>query len=288
MPKRPEFHFKLDQKYIVPLSIALVILVSMLVSGYFIYQYFSLKNSLISGQTASAAEVKALVEKVGRIYELPKGEVPTVATVTDPIQLKSQPFFERAKVGDKVLVYLNARRGILYRPDSNKIINVSPININRQAVSPTPNQFQHAQDETLRPGSGQAGLVAGQQTKVVRVALYNGTSTSGIATLFEKDLKEKVTDVQFNVVSKSNANQGNYKLTKVIDLKGNLDEQVLKIAAALNGENARLPEGEKRPAEDVDILIIIGNDYTKTAAPTSAPEQPPAVEEVTPQEPAGP
>lgn len=261
MPKRPDI--KLDQKYIVPLSMALVVIVALIVSGFFIFQYFSLKNSLISGKTASAAEVKELVEKVGRLMELPKGETPTVATVTDPTQLTSQPFFANAKIGDKVLVYLNARRGILYRPDTNKIINVSPININKQAVTPTPNQFSGAQDET--------GSATVQNTKTLRVALYNGTPASGLTTQFEKDLKEKVTDVQFNVVSKSNANQGNYKLTKVIDLKGNLDAQVLKIASAFDGENSRLPEGEKRPTEDVDILIIIGSDYSKKTEPTVAP-----------------
>ncbi len=254
---------KLKQNYVMHVSVALVVVVAMLVSGFFIFQYMNLKKSLINGKTASEAEVKALVAKVGTLIELPKGELPTVATVTDPAQLTSQPFFSAAKIGDKVLVYLNARKGILYRPDANKIINVSPININKQAVTPTPGQFQQAADET-------GGRVAGEQTRVLRVAIYNGTTASGLASKFEQELKSKVTDVTFNIVNRNNAAKTNYTLTQVIDLKGNLDEQVLKIAAAMNGENARLPAGEKKPPVDADILIIIGNDYSKASEPTTA------------------
>lgn len=241
---------RLDQKYIVPLSVGLVLLVAIGVSGFFVYRYNSLRNNLTFGQQATDEEIRELVETVGKIYELPKGEIPTVATVSDPSQLKSQPFFLNARIGDKVLVYINARKGILYRPSNNRIINVSPININKQAVTPDLAQS------------------ANQIPQTIRVALYNGTVTSGLANKFEQTLKEKVTDVQFNIVDKSNAKKSNYKLTQVIDLKGNLDEQVVKIATALNGENAKLPSGEIAPNIDSDILIIIGNDYSTSTVPS--------------------
>ncbi len=54
---------------------------------------------------------------------------PTVATVSDPAKLQGQTFFANAKVGDKVLIYTNAKMAYLYDPISNKLINVAPLNI---------------------------------------------------------------------------------------------------------------------------------------------------------------
>ena len=58
-------------------------------------------------------EVDRLVEKVNELILLPDGEVPTVATVSDPEQLKDQPFFAHAEVGYKVLLYTQAKKAIL-------------------------------------------------------------------------------------------------------------------------------------------------------------------------------
>ncbi|PIR80160.1 MAG: hypothetical protein COU25_01495, partial [Candidatus Levybacteria bacterium CG10_big_fil_rev_8_21_14_0_10_35_13] len=63
---------------------------------------------------------------------------PTIATITDKSQLSTQPFFNNAVDGDKVLVYANAKKAILYRPSTDKIIEVAPVNITSPSVSPTP------------------------------------------------------------------------------------------------------------------------------------------------------
>ncbi|HSE56759.1 MAG TPA: hypothetical protein VLB02_01595 [Candidatus Paceibacterota bacterium] len=74
-------------------------------------------------------EAKDLAAEVGRIILLPADELPTVATVSDPEALKSQAFFADAKKGDKVLIYTNAKKAVLYDPVAKKIINVAPLNI---------------------------------------------------------------------------------------------------------------------------------------------------------------
>lgn len=96
---------------------------------------------LSKGQAQVQAEVDALVTEVGKLITLPSDEKPTVATITDVEKLKDQPFFVNAQNGDKVLIYTNAKKAILYRSEEKKIIEVGAVNINQQAgesPSPTP------------------------------------------------------------------------------------------------------------------------------------------------------
>jgi hypothetical protein len=71
---------------------------------------------------------KQLVDDVGKVLVLPTDETPTIATVTDPTKLKSQPFFANAQTGDKVLIYQKAQKAILWRPSTSKVIEVSNVN----------------------------------------------------------------------------------------------------------------------------------------------------------------
>jgi hypothetical protein len=70
-------------------------------------------------------ETKILTDRIGRFMELPADEQPNLATVTDQEKLKGQDFFAQAQNGDKLLVYPKARKAILYRPSTKKIIEVS-------------------------------------------------------------------------------------------------------------------------------------------------------------------
>ncbi len=112
-------------KIIIPLLILLA-LAGTGIGGFFYYKNKQLlKNSSASGQQ----EVKETVAKIDKIFLLPKGEEPTLATVTDTSKLLNQPFFKKAQIGDKVLIYVKAKQAILFRPKENKIIEVAPVNV---------------------------------------------------------------------------------------------------------------------------------------------------------------
>jgi hypothetical protein len=85
-----------------------------------------------NGGATSPQGVKSadIIAKIGMLIELPQGETPTVATVTDPSKLTDQPFFAKAKAGDIVLIYTAAREAYLYDPVQNKLVTVAPITTN--------------------------------------------------------------------------------------------------------------------------------------------------------------
>ena len=78
----------------------------------------------------SGGEIIEIIEVISQLMDLPEGETPTVATVSDKEKLKDQQFFAAAENGDKVLIYSNARKAILYRPSIDRIIEVAPIFFN--------------------------------------------------------------------------------------------------------------------------------------------------------------
>ena len=104
--------------------LSVVTITSLVVAGNF---YLELRHVRANPQTEVNDELLAVVVKVGRLVVLPDDEQPTLATVADPEQLKSQPFFARAKKGDKVLVYNKAQKAILYDPVQDKIVEIAPI-----------------------------------------------------------------------------------------------------------------------------------------------------------------
>lgn len=114
-----------------PISQLVIVLIVLILgssaTAYYFYQkYADIKQD---PQKVNQEEVQALVLRVSELIVLPEGEIPTVATVSDPEKLQNQPFFANAKKGDKVLIYTNARKAILYDPESHKIVEVAPINI---------------------------------------------------------------------------------------------------------------------------------------------------------------
>lgn len=88
-------------------------------------------------QEAQENEAQRLKAEVGKIIELPKDELPTVATVVDADKVRNQSFFADSENGDKVLLFAQTGKAILYRPNIKKIIEVAPINLNNQQKNDT-------------------------------------------------------------------------------------------------------------------------------------------------------
>lgn len=112
--------------------LTILVLLVAAVAALFAWQYLEAKEEidrLSDPQAAAQAETDKLVKQVGELIELPADETPTVATVVDKERLKDQSFFAKAANGDRVLIYTQARRAILYRPSTDKIVEVAPINI---------------------------------------------------------------------------------------------------------------------------------------------------------------
>ena len=203
-------------------------------SVYFYNQYKTTKTIARNGQI-SDKDVSRIVNKVGALIELPQ-ETPTIATVADKVKLQKQPFFSHAEDGDKVLIYSVSKKAILYRPSTNKIIEVAPLNVQKQ---------QKPKEE---------GRVAGVASNVepVKVAVFNGSTVTGLASEAVQQLQAKHPSY---VYAKGNAVKRDYEKSVVYDIK-NKPEDAKEIAKLLGATiEKKLPEGEIVP--DVDIFVIV-------------------------------
>ena len=120
---------KMSWKAWLAIAAVLVLLVGI---GWFAYDYSQVRkeNERLSDPQEAAKDATAkLVEDVSKLVQLPQGETPTVATVSDASKLQNQAFFAKAQNGDKVLIYTQAKRAILYRPSTNKVIEIAPVNL---------------------------------------------------------------------------------------------------------------------------------------------------------------
>jgi hypothetical protein len=228
------------------LWIILVIVALIITSlpAYYYYNQYKQTQALLQNPKASAnVEAKDLIDKVGKLIELPKGETPTIATVSDITKLVGQPFFANAKNGDKVLIFTQAKEAILYRESIDKIIQVAPINLGSSTSTSAAN-LSNQLTPTVAPAT---------------VAIYNGTTTVGLAAKADSTITQGVPNA--SITQKRDA-KGNYLKTQVIDLSGKQSVVAAKIAGLLGGSvSSSVPNGEAKPGSE--ILVILGADFAK-------------------------
>ena len=121
------------KKYLFPILV--IIFVVAVIIAFSLYEKVSALK--VNPSAVAQQQTNDIVARVGKLILLPTGETPTVATVSDPSKLADQPFFAKAKAGDEVLLYQNAKEAYLYDPVANKILEVAPINLG-DTSAPTP------------------------------------------------------------------------------------------------------------------------------------------------------
>ncbi|PIY93747.1 MAG: hypothetical protein COY69_00015 [Candidatus Magasanikbacteria bacterium CG_4_10_14_0_8_um_filter_32_14] len=227
------------------LLLAIFTLLGLAGTYYFFDKYNSLKND---PALVSQKDIDTTLVAVGKLMILPADEVPTVATILDKTKLTGQSFFDSAENGDKLLAFTKTMQAILYRPSTNKIIQVAPIFIKNdvveQPISTVSQEVtsQTVQEEEILPKSP------------IRVAYYNGTNITNLSAQTELLVKDKYPNYKTAVIT--NAYYKNYKQSVVVDLSGQYTQEVIDLADLLSAKVLSLPEGEKKP--EADILIISG------------------------------
>ena len=219
------------QSLIIIIGLTIILVTAICTAIYFYLQYQKTRDQL--NKTTQSNEQAALIAEVGKLIVLPTGEQPTVATVSDVNRLKGQSFFTHARNGDKVLIYTKAQEAILYDPQANKIVEVGPISLTQ--VTPTPK----GPTPTLAP---------------VKVAIYNGTPTAGLANKISLDITQKMPSV--TIVVKNDA-KNDYSSTIVVDLTGKNASTATTMAEILGAKISSLPKGEIKP-QNADLLVILG------------------------------
>ena len=113
-----------------------ILVPSVLVLGLLLVSYHQKYNEIRQDPEKYTQEsIQELITEVSQLITLPSNETPTVATVADPEKLKGQQFFDQAKVGDRVLIYIQAKKAILYDPVAKKIVEVAPLFVQDTAVN---------------------------------------------------------------------------------------------------------------------------------------------------------
>lgn len=107
------------------------------VAAYSSYELYNLKKNPGSvDQARIAAENQKTINAVSELMVLPDG-TPQVGSVSqaDIDSLKqTQPFFTKAEAGDQLLIF--TEQAVIYRPSTDKIINVAPVNRQQDAQTP--------------------------------------------------------------------------------------------------------------------------------------------------------
>jgi hypothetical protein len=127
LPTRPK------KKSGLGLIVLVVVLLVLALAGWYGYDYY--RTNYGTDKAKADYEIQKTVAAVSKLIVLPTGETPVLATVKDPVALaKQQNFFQGASEGDKLLIYQQARKAIIYSPTLNKIVNVGPVVYDQNAT----------------------------------------------------------------------------------------------------------------------------------------------------------
>lgn len=187
-------------------------------SGFYFVKYRNEKNNNLTTDQRIAKYEK----EISKSYTLPSGDKATLADVKSADELKkdeaNKDFFKDVVNGDILLIYTNSKLGILYRPDTKKIIKTGPLAFKQQLT---------------------AFIVGAKVDRDVVIATLKAAFTSDISTATEADAKTPLTAGS----------------TVVVDVTGKNADLAKRLASELKGTVGNAPEGQERPAEGVGVAI---------------------------------
>jgi FtsZ-interacting cell division protein ZipA len=205
---------------LVTIAVGVVAIAALIGVGVLYRSNQQLKSDPKTLQKAQAKESSDLKAKVAKLIEVPKDENPTIATVESKDKLKEQPFFKDAQNGDKLLIFPQAKKAVLYRVSENRLINVGPI------------------------------AVTGDQkaaTKKVKLVTYKSNTETKAALA-------KISGLEIS--SEVDAQLRNYTKPQVVDVSGKGEAGAQQIADAIGGEVVKaLPQGEVN-GEGADFIVL--------------------------------
>jgi len=192
------------------------------------------------GQLAYAEkEAGQVLTELSLLAILPDEE-PVVATVVGAETLRAQSdFYRDAQDGDKLVMFPQAQRVYLYRPDVRRLVNVGPLTL---------------EGETGGDGDRHAApSLTAEQRAATSIEVWNGTPTAGEANRVRDLLSQ-----QGYTVTQTDNTQADYAQNQIILLGGEDHQTVADILTAqLQGvQSTEIPTGEN--TSSADILIILG------------------------------
>lgn len=249
VPKFKKPSLKVTKSGLGKFLVFVLLIGSMATAGYYYYQY----------QQSGVNDVEKTIKAVEKLMTLPD-ELPTVATVTDESQLQDNDFFNKAKNGDKVLIYQGARKAILYRPSANRIVDVAPVRVTDDTANA---------EETRVLGEEDAQVTGTpEEAEEYSVAVLNGTEVDDAAD----GIVAEVSSIDGMNVERGNASNRDYDVSQIVVVNEAGQEGAVQLSRALGLDiTDQLPDGEDNPG--TDIAIIIGADQVPDSGDADESEE---------------
>lgn len=119
---------RINKTKILSIIISILIVVASVCAYFF---YVKASNIGQDQNKINEEKVTALVQKINKIIDLPKGETPVLVVISDLSKLSTNPFFAHAKIGDDVLIYGVAKKAFIYDPNANMIVEAVALNLSK-------------------------------------------------------------------------------------------------------------------------------------------------------------
>lgn len=246
---------KLSMPFIVGAFVVLFVILA--AAGVYVFAITREDVAIPNTANLELAQLQQLMDNLGELIQIPEGEAPIMALVSDASTLKDQPFFKNAQNGDRVIIFKSNKQAILYRASTNKIIAATFIS-DQELES-----FQKL-TQANQPASSQSAELAASPmpAEKIKTVVLNSTQEAGLARKGANLLDEQI----YDVVSTSNS-EGEYEETLIVNVSkaASVTAQVLEgIASSMPDIEAKignLPPDEAAPA-GADVVVILGSDFS--------------------------